>query len=102
MSKKKIFCIICSFVVMVCQAQVHDAIHISEHDLKISKERVYDRITWKSEYMTSEEGKPELPYYKVSYVLPVDAVVREVTFRNKTKQQVKEKLYINPVQPPLS
>ena len=44
--------------------------------------------------MTNEIGKPELPYYKVSYVLPVDAVVTGVTFRNTMKQQLEEKLYI--------
>jgi hypothetical protein len=101
MNRKIIFWIICCFTTTLCRAQIQDAIRISGQDLKTNKEQVYDRISWQSDYMTNEEGKPELPYYKVSYVVPIDAVVEGITFRNTTKQLLKEKLYIQPAPTPV-
>jgi hypothetical protein len=86
---------------LICQAQISDKISINKFDIKISKIQEFDQIAWQSDYKTSEEGKPELSYYKVSYVLPIDAVFTGVVFRNKEKLQMEENFYIYPVQPPI-
>ncbi len=57
-------------------------------------------ITPKSDYKTKEVGKPELPVYRVSYVLPVDAVVTGVTFKKKSKQKFDGSFYLYPAQEP--
>ena len=101
MKKRKTGLIIFWLSITISQAQIQDAIRINEYDVKTNRGQVYDRIAWNSAYTTTEEGKPELPYYRVSYVLPVDVVVEGVTFQNTTKQQLKEKLYIHPVQAPV-
>ncbi|GHU73631.1 hypothetical protein FACS189413_18200 [Bacteroidia bacterium] len=86
----------------ICQAQVSDKISIKKFDLKYSKVQEFDKIAWESGYTTYEEGKPELPFYRVSYVLPINAVVSGVSFRVKEKQTLKENIYILPAQAPIS
>ena len=92
-----IFCLATFF----CQAQIQDIIRINEYDIKTSKTEVYDRITWNSDYKAAEEGKPELPAYRVSYVLPIDAKLTGVTFQLQEKRLFKQDVYIYPAQAPI-
>lgn len=49
-------------------------------------EKGYDKVSWKSDYTTQETGNPELPVYRVIYVLPVDTKITEVKFTRKEKK----------------
>ncbi|GHT39337.1 hypothetical protein FACS189437_02410 [Bacteroidia bacterium] len=74
---------------------------MSKSDFKSSKIQEFDRIEWVSDYTTQEVSKPEMPVYRVSYVLPIDAVVSGITFQVQEKQQLQEKMYVYPVQAPV-
>ena len=75
MKTHKLISLFFCLATMICKAQIQDAVRINEREIKTSKEQVYDRINRISGYMTDEEGKPELPFYRVSYVLPIEAKV---------------------------
>ncbi|OJV37667.1 MAG: hypothetical protein BGO29_12270 [Bacteroidales bacterium 36-12] len=93
-----IFCLIIFF----CQAQIKDKISLDINELMSVKIYDFDKISWKSSYhTTTEEGKPELPYYRVSYVLPLDAVVSGIKFNILKKQKLWEDIYIYPCQAPI-
>lgn len=83
-------------------AQISDKITINLNDIQTYKiENGYDKIRWKSDYTTQETGNPELPIYRVTYVLPIDTKITEVKFTRKEKKILKENLLIVPVQQPI-
>ena len=90
MNKRKICLIVFWLTITICQAQMQDAIRINESDVKISRGQVYDRIAWNSDYTTDEVGKPELPYYRVSYVLPVPNGIYLLRVKTKNKEIVRK------------
>jgi len=92
-----VFCL----ATIICQAQIRDRVDIQLMDIQLTKTQEFERINWQSAYTTSEEGKPELPVYRVSYVLPIDAKVTGVTFQSQKKQLFKQDVYIYPAQPPV-
>ena len=81
--------------------QISDKLKIDKLDLKSEKIKGFDRIDWKSDYTTREIGNPELPVYRVSYVLPIDAVVTGVSFKIKEKEKLERQFDIFPVQEPM-
>jgi len=91
-----IFCLATFF----CQAQIHDRMDIHLTDIKTTKAQEFDQINWKSNYTLSKEGEPDLPAYRVSYVLPVDAKLTGITFQSHEKQLFKQDVYIYPMQHP--
>jgi hypothetical protein len=82
-------------------AQVNGQLKIDKSEIHSDKTNGFDILNWKSHYKTIEIGKPELPVYRVSYVLPVDAVVTGVSFKNKSKQKLDGSFYLYPVQEPI-
>lgn len=90
-----VFCL----TTIICQAQIRDNINLNLVDLKSVKIQEFDQINWQSDYKISEEGKPELPVYRVSYVLPINAKVTGVTFQSQEKHLLKRDVYIYPSQP---
>jgi len=99
--RKVIYIALFCLTTFICQAQIHDKVSINLADFKSEKIREFDKITWKSDFKTFEEGQPELPVYKVTYVLPINAKFTGVTFSLKEKQLLKKDIYIYPTQPPI-
>ena len=99
--QKIIYAIILCLATMICQAQIRDKVSIGLADLKSTKIQEFDRIHWLTDYRISEEGNPELPIYRVSYVIPIDAKVTGVTFQSQEKRLFKRDVYIYPSQPPI-
>jgi hypothetical protein len=83
------------------QAQIRNKISINPDDIKSYQIQEFEQVIWQSDYKTDETGKPELPFYRVSYVLPIDAKLTGITFRSKEKQLFKKGIYIYPAQPPI-
>ena len=67
---------------MVCNlsyAQVNDRLSVDKIEIVSEKQNGFDKISWKSDFRTQEVGNPELPIYRVSYVLPVNSIVTGVS-----------------------
>jgi hypothetical protein len=58
--------------ILFINAQIIDKLTITNQDFRFEKVNAYDRINRKSDYKTNDVGSPELPIYRVSYVLPID------------------------------
>lgn len=105
MKIQKIFIIIIlSLVNISIYAQLSDKFSINLKDVSQvvkNNNEEYDNIIWKSDYTTQEVGNPELPVYRVTYVLPVDAKVSGVTIINKERTLYKKNILISPVQEPI-
>ena len=95
------YLIILCLATMIGQAQIRDRVDIQLTDIQLRKAQEFDQINWKSDYYLSKEGEPELPFYRVSYVLPFDAKVTGVTFQSQEKRLLKQDVYIYPAQPPI-
>jgi len=100
-TRKIIYLIVFCLATFFCQAQIRDRVDIHLMDIKTTKAQEFDQINWKSNCTLSEEGEPELPAYKVSYVLPIDAKLIEVTFQSQEKRLLKQDVYIYPAQAPI-
>ena len=98
---KIIYACLLSLVCSLSYGQVNDHLSVDKTEMASEKQNGFDKISWKTEHTTQEIGKPELPVYRVSYVLPVDAVVTGVTFRNKNKQKLDGSYYLYPAQEPV-
>ena len=86
---------------MIAQAQITDKISIRPTDVQLTKTQEFNKIHWKSDYTISNEGEPEIPFHRVSYVLPIDAKVTGVTFQSAEKQLLRRDIYVYPSQPSL-
>jgi hypothetical protein len=98
---KKLRIILMLSLGMICNAnyaQINDQLKIDKSEINSDKTNGFDKLNWKSDYKTKEIGKPEMPLYRVSYVLPVDAVVTGVTFKKKNKQKLDGSFYLYPAQ----
>lgn len=100
--KKQIYISLFWLIPFLCIAQISDKLTVSKRDIRIEKVNGYDKISWKFVYLTQEIGNPELPVYRVSYVLPVDVLVTGVTFSAQTKQKHEQNFNIIPVQQPVT
>lgn len=89
-----VFCLIS----IICKGQIHDKIKTDKIDFTFEKFNEFDKINSKYEYKIFDEGHPELPYIRVSYVLPLEAEFTGITFSIKDKSLLKAEAYINPVQ----
>jgi len=98
-TKKSIYLVVFCLATLFCQAQIHDRIDIRSTDIQLTKTQEFDRMNWKSDYFLSTVGEPELPVYRVSYVLPIDAKVTGVVF-SSNYDEIRRKAYNvnNPVQ----
>lgn len=85
---------------LLIQAQISDKLIIEKQKINIEEINGYDKISWKSDFSTNEVSSPELPVYRVSYVLPIDVAVTGIIFTVKTKQTHEQKFNIIPVQQP--
>ena len=77
---KKLRIILVLSLGMICNtnyAQINDQLKIDKSEINYEKTNGFDNLNWKSDYKTKEIGKPELPVYRVSYVLPVDVLVTD-------------------------
>jgi len=99
--RKIIYIALFCLTTLISQAQIHDKVSISLADFESEKIQEFDKVTWKSDFKTFEIGLPELPVYRVSYVLPINAKFTGVTFSLKEKQLLKKDIYIYPAQPPV-
>ena len=99
--KKQLYLLLIGLLPLFIYAQISDKLTISKQDIKTEKVNGYDKISWKSDYRTQEVGSPELPVYRVSYVLPIDAQVTSVSFAVQTKQKHEQNFNIIPVQQPV-
>ena len=95
---KIIYACLLSLVCSLSYGQVNDHLSVDKTEMASEKQNGFDKISWKTEHTTQEIGKPELPVYRVSYVLPVDAVVTGVTFKKKNKQKLDGSFYLYPAQ----
>lgn len=101
---KKLRIIIILSLGMICNAtyaQINDHVKIDKSEIQSEKINGFDKINWKSDFQTKEVGNPELPIYRVTYVLPIDAKIEEVNFTRKEKKLLKGNLLIAPVQQPI-
>ena len=98
MNLQKYLLLLILSVSLFCKAQISDKIQINKSDIQSYKENEFDKIKSKTDYFTREVGSPELPIYRVSYVLPVDVQVTGVTFATQTKQKHEQNFNIIPVQ----
>jgi hypothetical protein len=99
--RKIVYIVLFCLTTLISQAQIHDKVSINLADFESEKIQEFDKVTWKSDFKTFEVGMPELPVYRVSYVLPINAKFTGVTFSLKEKQLLKKDIYIYPVQPPI-
>ncbi len=99
--KKQLYLILIGLLPVFMHAQISDKLTITKQDINTEKVNGYDKINWKSDFRTKEVGNPELPVYRVSYVLPVDVTVTGITFTTKTKQKHEQNFNIIPVQQPV-
>ena len=99
--KKQLYVLLFWLIPLFGGAQISDKLTISKQDINTERVNGYDKINWKSDYRTQEIGNPELPIYRVSYVLPVDVTVTDITFTTKTKQKHEQNFNIIPVQQPI-
>ncbi|MDR1738488.1 MAG: C25 family cysteine peptidase [Candidatus Symbiothrix sp.] len=97
--KTQLFLSLCLIAVCNLQAQIQDRITVHNDDFKITKEQSYDRFIWSSDYKITDEGNPELPMIRVSYVLPTDAKFNGIKFLSKDKQLFQKDVLIYPAQP---
>ena len=97
---KIIYIFLLSLFWTIGYAQVNDQLMTDKLEISKEKKNEFDNLKWKSDYKTKEVGKPEIPVYRVSYVLPIDAVVTGVTFKKKNKQKLDGSFYLYPVQEP--
>jgi len=97
-----IYVFLLSMICNIVYAQVNDKLKIDKSETYSDKTNGFDNLNWKSDKKIEEIGKPELPVYRVSYVLPVDAVVTGVTFKNKSKQKLDGSFYLYPAQEPIA
>jgi len=102
MNLQKYLLLLILSVSLFCKAQISDKIQINKSDIQSYKENEFDKIKSKTDYFTREVGSPELPIYRVSYVLPVDVQVTGVTFATQTKQKHEQNFNIIPVQQPVT
>ena len=98
--KKQLYVLLFWLIPLFGGAQISDKLTISKQDINTEKVNGYDKIGWKSDFRTKEVGSPELPIYRVSYVLPVDMQVTGVSFTTQTKQKHEQNFNIIPVQQP--
>ena len=96
--KKQLYILILWLIPLISNAQISDKLTISKQDIRTEKLNGYDKINWKSDFQTKEVGNPELPIYRVSYVLPIDVMVTDITFTTKIKQKHQQNFSIIPVQ----
>ncbi len=102
---KKLRIILVLSLGMICNAsfaQINDQLKIDKAEINSDKTNGFDKLNWKSGYTTREIGNPELPVYRVSYVLPIDAIVTGVNFKFKEKQKQENAYDIFPVQLPVT
>jgi hypothetical protein len=71
---------------MFSQAQIRGKINVDLDDIKSTKIKEFEQIIWQSDYKMDEIGKPELAFYRVSHVLPIDAKFTGITFLSKEKR----------------
>lgn len=100
--KKQLYLLLIWFLPIFISAQISDKLSISKKDIKFEKINGYDKINLNSDFRTNEVGYPELPVFRVSYVLPVDVTVSDITFLTKTKQRYEQNFNIIPVQQPIT
>ena len=99
--KKQLYVLLFLLIPLFGGAKISDKLSISKQDIIIEKVNGYDKISWKSDFRTKEVGSPELPIYRVLYVLPVDMQVTGVSFTTQTKQKHEQSFNIIPVQQPI-
>ena len=78
--KKQLYLLLIGLLPLFIYAQISDKLTITKKDIKSEIVNGYDKINWKSDFRTKEVGNPDLPVYRVSYVLPVDVLVTGVRF----------------------
>lgn len=100
--KKQLYVLIFWLIPLIGTAQINDKLTISKQDIRTEKVNGYDKINWKSDFQTKEVGNPELPVYRVSYVLPIDVKVNDIIFTIKTKQKHEQNFNIIPAQQPVT
>jgi hypothetical protein len=98
---KNILLISFLFILTIVQAQVTDKLSIKASDIQLTTQNKYDRISWKNSQSTTEIGKPELPVYIETYVIPIDAKASGVKVTRSKMQKLSGSLYLWPVQPPV-
>jgi hypothetical protein len=100
--KKQLYLLLIGLLPLFIYAQISDKLTITKKDIKSEIVNGYDKINWKSDFRTKEVGNPDLPVYRVSYVLPVDVLVTGVRFTTQTKQKHDQNFNIIPVQQPIT
>jgi len=79
-------------------AQVSDNFSINQSDLIIQQNGIFDEIKIIDSNFTDEIGNPQLPVKTVSYVLPYNSTVTEITINSVAIQKLSETYYILPAQ----
>ena len=87
---------------VLLKAQYSDTVVTNINDLVFSNNGKYDIINLKSNYSSiTDIGAPSLPVKIFKYVLPYNAVVKNVTVTGTSKIAVSGSYFIKPVQIPI-
>jgi hypothetical protein len=73
----------------------------SKNDLRIQKQDGYDLLEMKNFNYPTEEGKPSLPYYSISVLIPPTAEIKEVKIIDYEKISIPGEYLLYPTQRPM-
>ena len=82
------------------KAQMNDNFTLNQNDVIIQQNAGYDIISIEGCSYTDEVGKPQLPVFMETFVLPYSSIVTDVQVTTTSRQQIAGNYYIFPTQPP--
>ena len=74
--------------------------HFSENDLRIERVDGYDLLEMRDFIYPTEESKPLIPFYSVSFLIPSTAEIKNVTIIDSEKIEIPGEYLIYPTQRP--
>ncbi len=97
-----LFCILIAVILSISTtfAQVNSNFSLLKSDIVFSENNGYDEISIDGSTYTDDIGKPKLPVFTETFVLPYDAVVTDIQVTVTSSQTIQGKFYIIPAQPP--
>ena len=84
---------------LLTNAQVSDSYVVTPNDLIIQSNGEYDILEIIDHSFTKEIGNPQLPVKIVSYVLPYNSTVIDITVNSISQEKLNGNYYIFPTQP---
>jgi len=100
MRKFSVLIIILVGLSTLTNAQISDSYILTPNDITVLQNEIYDVISIEGCSYTDEVGKPQLPVFMETFVLPYSSIVTDVQVTTTSRQQIAGNYYIFPTQPP--